>query len=130
MLRRGAHRRVPIVQRGCNRRAPVCNLTRMANARRNPTDDVMMTTNEVCAFCGVDRTTLFRWRRRGTLTAYTIPGTRTLRYRRSEVEALAVPIPVPAPALPRRNGARKTARKSVVRGATPRTRKATTTRKG
>ncbi len=52
------------------------------------TTDTIMTTEEVAAFMHVSRHTVARWHRDGRLPKYTIAGLQSVRFKRSDVEAL------------------------------------------
>ena len=49
---------------------------------------VLMTTSEVAEQLRVHRTTLRRWVDDGTIAAVTLPGTRSLRFRRDDILAI------------------------------------------
>lgn len=50
-----------------------------------------MTSATAAAYLGISLLTLARWRKAGWLTAYTLPGTRTVRFARREVATLLQP---------------------------------------
>lgn len=51
-----------------------------------------MTAAEVADAAKVTRTTVSRWVRDGSLPAIRLPGGRTLRFRRADVDALLAPV--------------------------------------
>ena len=54
--------------------------------------DDLLTAAEVVEKYGVHRVTVSRWVKTGRLPAVRLVGLRTLRFRRSDVEAIAVPV--------------------------------------
>ncbi|MCB0912706.1 MAG: helix-turn-helix domain-containing protein [Propionibacteriaceae bacterium] len=47
-----------------------------------------LTSAEICEHFNVGRTTIWRWVNQGRLTAYSVPGTRAVRFRRDDVLGL------------------------------------------
>ena len=49
--------------------------------------DELLTTEEAADFLGVDKTTLYAWRKQGKLRAYRV-GKRLIRFKRQDIEGL------------------------------------------
>ena len=60
--------------------------SRAASARTQPIQPELLRARDVAAYLGFGLTQIEMWRRDGTLRAIPIPGLRSVRYAREEVE--------------------------------------------
>lgn len=94
-------------------------------ARARSIEPEWLSADETAEVLGVDRTTVWRWARKGTLTKYhSAASARVVRFRRDEVDALMVAINTMEPAAaamasrPRgKGGRREVVRKRASNGA-------------